>query len=59
MRIPLHAGHLGELAGHDHWVAGIGAGVVVAGALAAWWGGRKAEEEPLEEAEPEPEERPA
>ena len=59
MRTPLHAGHLGELAGHDHWVAGIGAGVIVAGALAAWWGGRKAEEEPPEEAEPESEERPA
>lgn len=29
-----HFGHLGELAGHGHWVA---AGVLVAGGLAAAW----------------------
>ena len=40
MRLPGHVGHLGEVAGHDHWIAGIGAGVVVAGALVAWWAGR-------------------
>ena len=52
-----HFGHLGELAGHGHWVA---VGVLVAGGLAAiWLAGLKdgdeeediAEEIPVDEAE--------
>lgn len=29
-----HAGHLGELAGHDHWVAGAAIGIAIA--LGLW-----------------------
>jgi len=46
-----HPGHWGELAGHDHWVAGAAIGLA---GLAAIWGalkGKKAEQE----AEPEEE----
>ncbi len=46
-----HPGHWGELAGHDHWVAGAAIGLA---GLAAIWGalkGKKAEKE----AEPEEE----
>ncbi|MDX8346775.1 DUF6732 family protein [Cognatiyoonia sp. IB215446] len=46
-------GHWGELAGHDHWVAG--AAIALAG-LAAIWGalkGKKKEPEPEEELEEE------
>ena len=53
--IAFHLGHLGEVASHDHWVAG----AAIAGALAAglWgWLGRKDEGEGSEEAdEPETE----
>lgn len=51
-----HPGHLGDLAGHDHWVAG--AAIALAG-LAAIWGalkGKKAkqdQEPPQEEMEEE------
>lgn len=48
-----HPGHWGELAGHDHWVAGAAIGLA---GLAALWGALKgkkkeadAEEEELEE----------
>ncbi|WP_373355736.1 DUF6732 family protein [Pseudoroseicyclus sp. CXY001] len=36
-----HIGHLGAVAGHDHWVAGAAIGAAVA--VAAWgaWKGRK------------------
>ncbi|MEM7439906.1 MAG: DUF6732 family protein [Pseudomonadota bacterium] len=45
-----HLGHLGEVASHDHWVAG----AAIAGALAAAaWGALKGAKE---EKEPEPEE---
>ena len=35
-----HGGHLGALAGHDHWVAGAAIGLGIA--IAAWglWSGR-------------------
>jgi len=49
-----HIGHLGEVAGHGHWIA---AGAVGAAALAAWLAakgkGRKAEAEPEDGDEPE------
>lgn len=43
-----HPGHWGELAGHDHWVAG--AAIAVAG-LAAIWGALKGKKPKAEEAE--------
>lgn len=52
-----HPGHWGELAGHDHWVAGAAIGLA---GLAAIWGalkGKKAEAE--QDAEEEPEEEAA
>ena len=48
-----HPGHWGELAGHDHWVAGAAIGLA---GLAAIWGalkGKKKEEDPEEELEEE------
>ena len=45
-----HIGHLGEVAGHSHWIA---AGALGAAALAAWLAGKGKK---TEEAEPEPEE---
>ena len=49
-----HIGHVGELAGHGHWVA-VGA-IVTAAALAALLaktGKKEADNEPEEESEPE------
>jgi len=47
-----HVGHLGEVAGHGHWIA---AGALGAAALAAWLAGKgkgkKADAEPEEEME--------
>ena len=47
-----HVGHLGDVAGHNHWVAGaaIGAAVVI-GLYGAWKGRKeaKAEEKPAED----------
>lgn len=43
-----HVGHLGDLAGHDHWVAGAAIGAAV---LVGIWGALKNRKEP----EPEPE----
>ena len=54
-----HPGHWGELAGHDHWVAGAAIGLA---RLAAIWGalkGKKKSEEPEIEEEVEGEEEPA
>jgi hypothetical protein len=51
-----HLGHLGELAGHSHWIA-LGAGVAAA-AIAAALGKRKLDEEKeenVEEADEQPE----
>ena len=43
-----HPGHLADLAGHDHWVAGAAIGAAV---LAGLWGALR----PKKEKEPEPE----
>lgn len=53
-----HIGHLGEVAGHGHWIA-LG-GIAIAGAIALL-GGRKKPDEDTEEAieEDETEEAPA
>lgn len=40
-----HSGHLGDLAGHDHWVAGAAIGVAIALGI---WGVLKGEKEPSE-----------
>ena len=48
-----HAGHLGELAGHAHWL-GLGA-AVAAGAIAAVLGKLKASENEEEASDPEAE----
>ncbi len=51
-----HLGHLGELAGHSHWIA-LGAGTVAA-AIAAALGKRKMDkekEEAIEDADEQPE----
>ncbi len=47
-----HVGHIGEVASHDHWVAGAAIGIAAAIAL---WGVLKGEkdEEPEEELEEE------
>ncbi|MFQ1699280.1 DUF6732 family protein [Loktanella agnita] len=45
-----HPGHWGELAGHDHWVAGAAIGLA---GLAAIWGALKGKNK-----DPEPEQEP-
>lgn len=41
-----HVGHIGGLAGHDHWVAGIAIGVAIGVGL---WGALKGKKEDPEE----------
>ena len=48
-----HTGHLGEVAGHDHWVLGAGIAVIVGAAVIAWLKGDKEEEPADEETRPE------
>jgi hypothetical protein len=51
-----HLGHLGDLAGHDHWVAGAAIGVaVVVGVWGAVKGRKDKEPAPQEAAEDEAE----
>lgn len=45
-----HTGHLGELAGHDHWVAGAALGAAV---LIGLWGALKGKRKP-EQTDPDP-----
>ncbi|MFQ6547188.1 DUF6732 family protein [Aestuariibius sp. 2305UL40-4] len=56
--LPAHLGHIGEVAGHDHWVAGAAIGAAIAAVI---WGALKGRKEPEpEEAETEEaEEAPA
>ncbi len=55
-----HVGHIGEAAGHGHWIAGIAIGAAVGIGL---WGALKGKKdpkaEPAEEAEEDGEEEPA
>lgn len=51
-----HVGHLGGLAGHDHWIAGIAIGAAVGvGIWGALKGRKDPEAEPAEEATEEAE----
>ena len=34
--IPAHLGHLGDLAGHDHWAAGAAIGAAIAVGVWGW-----------------------
>ncbi|WP_425092787.1 DUF6732 family protein [Tropicimonas sp. S265A] len=55
-----HPGHLGALAGHDHWVAGAAIGLAIAlGLYGALKGKKSTEAEPDEAEEDAPEETPA
>jgi len=36
-----HVGHLGEYAGHDHWIAGTAIGIAVTLGLWAAWKGKR------------------
>ncbi len=55
-----HIGHIGEAAGHDHWIAGIAIGVAVGvGLWGALKGKKDPEAEPEEELEEDGEEEPA
>lgn len=51
-----HPGHWGELAGHDHWVAGAAIGLA---GLAAIWGALKGKKKDSAPEEDEPEEEAA
>ncbi len=48
-----HVGHLGEAAGHDHWVAGIAIGVAIGVSI---WGAIKGKKDPEDAPEEEAEE---
>lgn len=53
-----HTGHIADLGGHDHWVLGVGLGVIAGAAVLGWLkGGKKDESE--EEASEETEEQGA
>ncbi len=48
--VSAHPGHIIDVAGHDHWVAGIAIGAAVAIGL---WGALRPKKGEVEEAEPE------
>ena len=50
-----HPGHLADVAGHDHWVAGAARGAAIAIAV---WGAIKGKSEDKSEAEPETDAEP-
>jgi len=52
-----HIGHLGEVAGHDHWVAGAAIGAAVLAGLYGAWKGRKADKPAKDAVEPSDEEK--
>ncbi len=51
--LPAHLGHVGEVAGHDHWVAGAAIGAAIAAVI---WGALKGRKDPEPEEEAKPEE---
>ncbi|MFO6464550.1 DUF6732 family protein [Jannaschia sp. KMU-145] len=54
-----HPGHIGDLAGHDHWVLGAGLGAIALAGLVGWLKGGKDTPETEAEDEDAPEEQPA
>ncbi|WP_299812854.1 DUF6732 family protein [uncultured Jannaschia sp.] len=54
-----HVGHLGEFAGHDHWVLGAGLGAIAGAAVLGWLKGGRNEEEPEAETDAQPGDQPA
>lgn len=55
-----HTGHIADLGGHDHWVLGVGLGVIAGAAVLGWLkGGKRDEEEPEEDAAEDTEDQPA
>ena len=55
-----HVGHIAEAAGHNHWVAGVAIGAVVAVAVWGWIKDSKDDGQPAEEdTQPEAEEAAA
>lgn len=54
-----HPGHWGEIAGHDHWLAGAAIGIAVIIGLAGAAKGRKKRAETETDAKPENEEAAA
>ncbi|MEL6586080.1 MAG: DUF6732 family protein [Pseudomonadota bacterium] len=39
--VQAHPGHLADLGGHDHWVLGVGLGVIAGAAVLGWLKGSK------------------
>ena len=54
-----HFGHLGEVAGHDHWVTGAAIGAAALAGLWGAWKDRHAPEPEPDDAASEPEAAPA
>lgn len=55
-----HTGHIADLGGHDHWVIGVGLGVIAGAAVAGWLKGKTdGEADPDDAPEAEGEEAPA
>ncbi|MEJ6396931.1 DUF6732 family protein [Yoonia sp. 208BN28-4] len=54
-----HPGHWGEVAGHDHWLAGAAIGIAIIIGLAGAAKGRKKGDAPEASDEDEAEEQPA
>lgn len=48
-----HAGHIADLGGHDHWVLGVGLGVIAGAAVLGWLKGGKKDEDVGEDIEAE------
>jgi hypothetical protein len=40
-----HPGHIADVAGHDHWIAGVAIGAAIAAAAWGWLKGRKQDAE--------------
>lgn len=54
-----HPGHIADLAGHDHWVAGAAIGAAIAAAIWGHLKGKKTETEEAAETDDTAEEAPA
>ncbi|WP_299647815.1 DUF6732 family protein [uncultured Jannaschia sp.] len=55
-----HVGHIGDMAGHDHWVLGAGLGAIAGAAVLGWLkGGRDGKKEAEAETDGQAEDQPA